>query len=212
MCFACLHHDARVNVGGIRYASIRARGSDNSLYGTYRYMPNWWLSRIGTVVLLVGALAFGVVPSDLATSDRVGAAVTAVGGALFVWSAGGRPRLVVHPGGVTVVNSVRVTSLTWSEIKRFDCQQSLVVIPTTGKWIPVTALPAPGVRRVFSGARGPVDNLAERLNDALDSDHNNATRRQISIATEEGRRDIRTLAAMTTIGTLAIGIARIHLS
>jgi hypothetical protein len=86
------------------------------------------------------------------------------------------------------------------------------VVTTSGKVIPVSGLPAPGARRAFGGVPGPVDALAERLNSELVGGHDDATREQISIATEIGRRDIRLLVILTSIGTLAIGLARIYLS
>jgi hypothetical protein len=207
---AKIRHDDCVKVGNSWYAAIRPPGSGEELYGTYRYMPNWWGSWFGAALLLLLAPVVAMVGVN--SSNIVGVGLIGVLGAGFVWAFYGRPRLVVHQSGVTVVGSLRVTSLAWREIKRFDCQQCLLVVTTTGKWIPVSGLPAPGVRRVFEGARGPVDLLAERLNRELVGGHDDTTHQQISIATEEGRRDIRLLAALASIGTVATGLARIYLS
>jgi hypothetical protein len=207
---AKIRHDDCVKVGNSWYAPIRPSGSGGELYGTYRYMPTWWVSWIGVVVLLLAAPVLALV--SVSPSNIVGVGVIGVLGAGFIWAGFGRPRLVVHPGGVTIVGSLRVTSLAWREIKRFDCQQCLLVVTTAGKWIPVSGLPAPGVRRVFEGVRGPVDALAERLNSQLVGGHDDATRQQVSIMTEEGRRDIRLLVILTSIGTVATGLARIFLS
>jgi hypothetical protein len=50
------------------------------------------------------------------------------------------------------------------------------------------------------------------LNRELIGGHDDATRQKISIATEEGRRDIRVLVILTSIGTVATGLARMYLS
>jgi hypothetical protein len=206
-----IRHDGCVKVGNSRYAAIRPRGSGDELYGTYRYMPTWWLSCFGAAALVllapVVALVGGVHSTNILIVGLVG-----ILGAGCMWVGYARPRLVVHPGGVTVVGSLRVTSLAWREIKQFDCQQCLLVVTATGRWIPVSGLPAPGLRRVLKGAPGPVDALAERLNRELIGGHDDATRQKISIATEEGRRDIRVLVILTSIGTVATGLARMYLS
>ena len=110
-------------------------------------------------------------------------------------------------GVVVLLAAIR---LRWDEVKRFDCQQSLVVIRTDGSVLPVLAMPAPGVRRVFRGEPGPVDALAARLNRHLaEVAADGATPEPVSIDSAAGRRDIRVVAVLAAAGGVAIGVARL---
>jgi hypothetical protein len=83
----------------------------------------------------------------------------------------------------------------------------LVALTHTGGVVAVLSLPAPGVRRVFFGTKGPVDGLAERLNANLSGiTADGRAPEQVSVATPEGRRAIRTLAGVVTIAGVVHGL------
>ena len=179
--------------------------------GTYRYKPNWWTAWGSVVVLLAAVPVLALLaPDAMLGQDGFLASLTGAGGAAFVWVMYARPRFVVDDQGVVVVGSFRSTRLRWDEVKRFDCQQSLVVVRTNGSVLPVLAMPAPGVRRVFRGEPGPVDALAARLNRRLAEVSGDGTQAEpVSVESPAGRRDIRVLAALAAAAGLVIGIARL---
>ncbi|MGZ4494272.1 MAG: PH domain-containing protein [Nocardioides sp.] len=161
------------------------------------------------LVLLVPALA-AVFPelmrevADLVLAELVGVVVAA-----GLWVTAIRPRLEVTEAGVVVCNWFRTIRPAWDEIERFDCGQHLVVIQATGTVTSVVALPAPGIRRNLLGSPGPTDVLAGRLNERLASTRGSGGPvPAISLATAEGRRGIRSLAALAAAATIGYGLVR----
>ncbi|WP_125131683.1 PH domain-containing protein [Microbacterium sp. 10M-3C3] len=123
---------------------------------TFRPIP----SRVLAVVT-IGVCAVGVgvmVWQDPSSALRYAWALVFVGFA--AWALFWRPRLAVQEHGVTVVNVLRTTFVSWPAIQRVDTRYALTLFTTNGR-VPVWVSPAPGRHRAFGLARADFDGVAE---------------------------------------------------
>lgn len=166
---------------------------------------------IGCAILVAlgsGAALLGF-SHEVAWLDAGLATLTGLVGAIWIWSMAVRPRLEVTGRGLVVFNPVRTIEIPWAMVDSVDCHHLLTVNRSDGSSVVVAALPASGLRRIISARPGRVDHLAVQLNGYVaDSVRPGAARSPVSIETPEGRRDIRVMAGLATLGVAAAAVLR----
>lgn len=190
--------------------SVDADGSDVP-FGTYFDAKVRGTGLIGCALLLAlgGAAAFLGLLGEVAWLDAGLATLMGLIGAAWIWSMAVRPRLEVCRRGLVVLNPVRRIEIPWAEVDSFDCHHSLAVCRSDGSSVVVAALPASGLRRIISATPGRVDRLAIQLNAYIaNSSRPGIAPARVSIETAEGRRDLRVLAGMATLGVGAAAAIR----
>lgn len=161
------------------------------------------------LVALAGGAAFLGLSGEVAWLDAGLSTLTGLIGATWIWSMAVRPRLEVSGRGLVVVNPVRAIEIPWALVDSFDCHDSLTVCRSDGSTVVVAALPASGLRRIISSTPGRVDRLAIQLNAYMANSLRPGTApAQVSIGTSEGRRDLRVMAALATLGVVATAVLR----
>jgi hypothetical protein len=80
--------------------------------------------------------------------------------AVLAWALFWRPSLAVQEHGITVVNVLRTTFVSWPALERVDTRFALTLFTTDGR-VPVWVSPAPGRHRAFGLARADFDGVAD---------------------------------------------------
>ncbi len=189
-------HDGPVTDG------TSAAGTDPP-FGTYVDVAVRRTGLVGTALLTSLALGSALL-GLLGEVDGIDAALaTVIGGlgAVGVWAGAVRPRLLVSDAGVCVVNPLRSYGIPWSEVAAFECDHGLAVRRRDGSRVDVSAQPANGLRRIVKGTPGRADRLAIALNAYLAGSAPPGTEpARVSVETTEGRRDLRVLGVLATLG------------
>lgn len=112
---------------------------------------------VGTGVVCAVALAATLV-DDPGSAVRVapGLGLAAAG----VWALFGRPAVVVHDGGIRLVNVLRTVELPWPAIQRVDTQYALTLVTAYGLYASWAA-PAPSRAAVTRATRSQTERLPE---------------------------------------------------
>lgn len=167
------------------------------------------LAGIGLLTALAVAAAVLGLLGEVSGLDAGLAAALGLIGSGWLWSWGVRPRLLVDREGLVVVNPVRTIEIPWADVDSFDCHHALAVRRRDGSSVTVSALPANGLRRIVSGTPGRVDRLAMALNAHLVSAAPPGTDPpRVSVETPEGRRDLRVLGVLATVGVAVTALLR----